>query len=344
MSEFNKFSHIFADKVILAPMVRENSLPFRLLCLQMGADLVYTEELIDHSLSICERIENHKLGTVDFVNPTGRVIFRTCPEEKSKLIIQLGSNKPERALETAKLVSKDVTGVDFNFGCPKSFSLKGGMGAAMLSKPDDIRALLTTCVQNLDVPVTCKIRILPSLEKTLELVKLIESCGVAAIAVHGRTKDQRSNYECEIDYIRAIKDCLKIPVIANGGSNKIKTYDDIQTFRNSTEASSVMIARAAMKNPSIFDKNGILRSVNTIIPEFIKLAVRYDAYISNTRYSIQAMMPTSVYGGEFVNKFHHIKDIQAICDLFGLGDWYRETAYNNNNSKEFQSVASMIAT
>lgn len=329
MPELNKFSHLYANKIILAPMIRENSLPFRLLCLKLGADIVYSEEIIDHALSICERIENKQLNTVDFVNKAGRVIFRTCPEEKEKLVVQLGSNKPERALFTAKLISNDVMGVDFNFGCPKSFSLKGGMGAAMLSKPDDIKELLTTCVQNLNIPVTCKIRVLPSLEKTLELVKMIESCGVAALAVHGRTKDQRSDCECQVNYIKAIRDCLSIPVIANGGSNCIKTYDDILRFKELTGASSVMIARAAMKNPSIFSEDRLLKPIETIIPEFLKLAVKYENYLPNTRYAIQAMMSTSVYGNGFLNSFHHIKDVESICKLFDLEDWYRNVSNND---------------
>lgn len=315
----NQFSHLYENKIILAPMVRANNLPFRLTCLQHGADIVYSEEIIDHALSICERVQNETLNCVDYVNiKTGRVMFRTCPEETQRLVLQMGSNCPERALKTAKLVSQDVMGIDFNFGCPKSFSIKGGMGAAMLNKPDEIEALLTTCTQNLSIPVTCKIRILPDLERTIKLVKLIESCGVAAIAVHGRTKDQRPNHECDTEVIRAISESISIPVIANGGSNHIRTFQDILDFKQKTGASSVMIARAAMKNPSIFRPDGIIQPIQELIPEYLKLAVVYDNYLSYTKYSINAMLTPSTYGGEFAAKFQRVADMRSMCQMFNL--------------------------
>lgn len=247
-------SHLYENKIILAPMVRANSLPFRLLCLQNGADLVYSEELIDHRVVTCKRVENLLLGTIDLVDKDGRVIFRTCEEERGKIVLQLGSNDPERALKAAKLISQDVMGIDFNFGCPKKFSIAGGMGAALLEEPEKIRALLTTCVRELDIPVTCKMRLLPRLDDTISLVKLIESCGVSAIAVHGRTKDQRPAHDNDVDTLKIIAETISIPLIANGESNNIKTYEDIMKFREKTKASSVMIGRIAMKNPAVFHK------------------------------------------------------------------------------------------
>lgn len=81
---------------------------------------------------------------------------------------------------------KDVTAVDVNMGCPKSFSISGGMGAALLSKPETIHDILTTLKRNLDIPVTCKIRLLKTCPDTVELARRIEKTGVSALAVHGR--------------------------------------------------------------------------------------------------------------------------------------------------------------
>lgn len=108
----------------------------------------------------------------------------------------------------------DVAGFDVNMGCPKDFSLKGGMGAALLTQPEKVKEILTSLVENLSIPVTCKVRLLPNLEDTLELCKMIESCGVAALAVHGRTKEERSRQANNDSAIRAIAETLKIPVIA----------------------------------------------------------------------------------------------------------------------------------
>uniref|UniRef100_A0A0X3NRP8 DUS-like FMN-binding domain-containing protein n=1 Tax=Schistocephalus solidus TaxID=70667 RepID=A0A0X3NRP8_SCHSO len=152
----------FNAAVVLGPMVRVTTHPMRLLALQYGATYVYTEEIIDFKLLRTIRVENAKLRTTDFVHPDGTVVFRTSAEEKGKVILQLGTADAKRALQAAKHVEKDVAGIDVNMGCPKEYSIKGGMGAALLKKPEVVREILTTLVNNLSIPVTCKIRILDS--------------------------------------------------------------------------------------------------------------------------------------------------------------------------------------
>jgi tRNA-dihydrouridine synthase 2 len=88
------------------------------------------------------------------------------------------------------------------------------MGAALLKQPEKIKSILTTLASNLKIPVTCKIRVLPSLDETVELCKMIESCGVAAIAIHGRTKYERQGHKNRNDFLRTVAEQLKIPVIA----------------------------------------------------------------------------------------------------------------------------------
>ena len=108
----------------------------------------------------------------------------------------------------------DVAGIDINMGCPKEFSIKGGMGAALLRQPEKIKAILTKLCSEVRVPVTCKIRVLNTIEETLKLCEMIQSCGVSAIAVHGRTKDERQQHVNRNDFIRAVAEKLQIPVIA----------------------------------------------------------------------------------------------------------------------------------
>jgi tRNA-dihydrouridine synthase 2 len=107
-----------------------------------------------------------------------------------------------------------VAGIDINMGCPKEFSVKGGMGSALLTQPEKAQKILRTLVQGVKIPVTCKIRILPDLESTVELCKKLASCGIAAIAVHGRTKEERPRHANHNDFIRAVAQSVNIPVIA----------------------------------------------------------------------------------------------------------------------------------
>lgn len=114
------FSDFYSNKVMLAPMVRIGTLPTRLLALDYGADLVYGEEIIDFKIMRCKRLVNGKLttcsllfnasyfleilGTIDFIDDNNLVVFRTCAKEKGRLIFQLGSCDPDRALQAARVV------------------------------------------------------------------------------------------------------------------------------------------------------------------------------------------------------------------------------------------------
>lgn len=99
-------------------------------------------------------------------------------------------------------------------GCPKEFSLKGGMGAALLSHPDKAKSILSSLVQNTKIPITCKIRVFENEEETIKLVKDLASTGISAIAVHGRTKNERPQHPNRNTMIKKIAENLTIPVIA----------------------------------------------------------------------------------------------------------------------------------
>ncbi|XP_077166211.1 tRNA-dihydrouridine(20) synthase [NAD(P)+]-like [Paroedura picta] len=321
----NATSLCFRNKVILAPMVRVGTLPMRLLALDYGADIVYCEELIDLKMLQCKRVVNEVLETVDFVAPNERVVFRTCEREKDSVVFQMGTADAERALAVARLVEHDVAGIDVNMGCPKEYSTKGGMGAALLSDPDKIESILTTLVQGICKPVTCKIRILPSTEETISLVKKIEKTGVAAIAVHGRKKEERPQHPVRCDVIKAISEAVSVPVIANGGSHDfIKDYSDLRAFQEATATSSVMVARAAMWNPSIFRKEGS-RPLNDLIQEYIKYAVRYDNHYTNTKYCLCQMLREQLENAQG-KKLHAAQSLQEICEIFEMSNFYNETS------------------
>ncbi|VUZ52463.1 unnamed protein product [Hymenolepis diminuta] len=313
----------FNEAIVLAPMVRVTTHPMRLLALRYGATYVYTEEIIDFKLLRTTRFENEVLGTVDYVHADGTVVFRTSPEEKGKVILQLGTADAKRALLAAKKVQTDVAAIDVNMGCPKDYSMKGGMGAALLKQPEKIKSILTTLVQNLHVPVTCKIRILNTVEETIDLVRLIESTGVAAIAVHGRKREERPQHPNHEDFIRAAAEAVKVPILANGGSkDTIRQHEDIEFFRQSTGAAGVMIGRAAMWNPAIFappPPNGPPPSKMTLVHEYLHLAVKYNHHISGVKYCIQRMFVDDTCSNEYV-KTLSAESMAEICDIWGLSE------------------------
>ncbi|KAM7534154.1 hypothetical protein Aperf_G00000109723 [Anoplocephala perfoliata] len=286
----------FTKAVVLAPMVRVSTHPMRLLALKYGASYVYTEEIIDYKLLRTKRIEN---STIDYVHADGTVIFRTSSEEKGKVILQLGTADAKRALMAAQTVQVDVAAVDVNMGCPKDYSIKGGMGAALLQQPEKIK----------------------SIKETVELARLLESTGVAAIAVHGRKREERPQHANHEDFIRAIAEAVKVPILANGGSkDTIRLHDDIEFFRQSTGAAGVMIARAAMWNPAIFSPpppNGPPPSKLELVHEYLELAVKYNHNISGVKYCLQRMINEDTTSTEYV-KTLSAKSMAEICEIWSL--------------------------
>lgn len=327
-----EMSLCYKGKAILAPMVRVGTLPMRLLALKYGADIVYAEEIIDFKILKTTRIENKLLGTVDFVLTDGTVVFRTCDAEKQRVVFQMGTADPERALKVAKLLENDVAGIDVNMGCPKDYSCKGGMGAALLTQPDTVRKILTTLVQGVSKPVTCKIRILPTVEETIAFAKMVEETGIVALAVHGREKHERSRDPVHINVIREVAKAVSIPVIANGVSLMINTYKDIEKYRQETGCSSVMLARAAQWNPSIFRKEGRL-SASEVITEYIKLAINFDNNFGNTKYCLQRLLHEDTTSTEALQLLH-AKEMLEICEIWNLTSYYDDAVQRRTHKME----------
>ncbi|XP_052861369.1 tRNA-dihydrouridine(20) synthase [NAD(P)+]-like [Anopheles cruzii] len=314
----------YRNKFILAPMVRVGTLPTRLLALEYGADLVYTEEIIDWKLLRAERRINDVLGTVDYIDTTdGTTVFRTSPEEKGKVILQIGTASVERATAVGQMLQQDVAAIDVNMGCPKDFSIKGGMGVALLYDLPRAKAILEGLVRSVTIPVTCKIRLLPNIDDTIHLARELESTGISAIAVHGRTKTERPRDPVNEAAIARVAEALEIPVIANGGSQSIMRRNDILKFAKKCGTSSVMVARSAEWNVSVFRPDGPLQ-LEDVIRRYLTLSVRYDNSPSNTKYCVQ-MMLRSLQESPIGRRLLDSQTMQQICDIWDLGEYCRQT-------------------
>ncbi|KAJ1782559.1 tRNA-dihydrouridine synthase 2, partial [Coemansia sp. RSA 2399] len=308
----------YRNGVFLAPMVRVGTLPMRLLSLRYGADLVWTPEIVDLSIAGCERKISTQTGVISYVK-NGKDIFTTHPSETDKVVFQLGSARPETALAAAKTVEQDVSGFDLNCGCPKRFSIQGSMGAALLSDPDRLCSILEILVQNVSVPVTCKIRVFDDEERTLELVRRIAKTGISALTVHCRTKDMRPREKALWHRLRKIVDAVPdLPVVLNGD---IFEHEDVQRAKDLTGATSVMTARGAAANPSVFRPEGKLDTMETVV-EYTKLGVRTCNTYNNTKYTILQMYPDTKSQKYAVVRSS--KSYKAMCESLGIGEFYRE--------------------
>ncbi|KAF8940818.1 hypothetical protein BGZ47_007596 [Haplosporangium gracile] len=285
----------YTNAAILAPMVRIGTLPVRLMALEYGADVVYTPEIVDKGIVGCERVVNEDNGTIDYLSK-GVSIFRTHPSEKSKLVFQIGSANADLALQAALTVAQDVSTIDLNCGCPKRFSIHGGMGAALMEEPEKLCGILKNLVDNCGLPVTCKIRIFPDRERTLKLVKMIEATGIKALAVHCRYRDERPREPGHWDRFKEIVDAVSIPVIANGD---IKEYADMARIRELSGCAGVMIARGAEANVSIFRKEGRLPHMD-IVRQYMR-----RMFVEDTK-------------SPYYRPLCEAKSFRAVCKVFDM--------------------------
>lgn len=241
-------------KLCLAPMVRVGTLPFRLLAIRHGADYVYTEEIIDKKLLATERIVNEELNTIDYVSKKDRsVVLRIKEEEKSKLICQIGTNNPESAVKAACTVQNDVHSIDINMGCPEYFSVHAGMGSGLLRIPEKAHEIMKALWENVSVPVSCKIRLLPKLNDTLNFVKLMQSTGINHLSMHGRIREEMSRGYAHWSAIKAAINDPEITIPINANGDWFCTNDAVE-LKAYTGCTGILIARGACHDPTIFEQ------------------------------------------------------------------------------------------
>lgn len=332
----------FTNALILAPMVRCGTLPMRLLALKHGADLVYGPEEVDKKMIHWKRVENKFLGTIDYVHEkNGMVQYRIHPDEQSRLVFQLGTADPALALQAAKVVESDVAGFDLNCGCPKSFSLSGGMGAGLLSTPDKLIAILENLVQNLSVPVTCKIRLLENHMDTIALAKRIEATGVAALTIHARTKNEEYKTKAHWDMFKPLRDAVSIPLILNGD---LWDSGDVSKVREMSGANSFMFARAPEANPSIFrnlrDSSLSALPVLDAIKEYVETGLRMDMPYQNIKYVVLQMFrsPNKSETGRLLLRSNSQMDIAKALEMESIFEEILEA--RKKRAKELEMEAS----
>ncbi|OAF65023.1 Dihydrouridine synthase 2 [Intoshia linei] len=302
----------------LAPMVRICTLPMRLIALDFGAIKVYSQETIDSSMLLTKRIVNEKLQTIEYIMETGCIVFKTTMKEKNHVIFQMGTSNPEKSLKVAQMIQNDVAGIDINMGCPKNFSIKGGMGADLLNHPEKVKKILSNLVNNLKIPISCKIRLIKNKEKCIELIKLIESTGVCEIAIHGRTRLQRPSEPNDDKMIAELSKHVNIPVVANGCNNTCNSYQDVMEFAIRTNCSRVMIARNAIKDPSIFSPTKF--TITEILTKYINYAIQFENGFNNTKYCVHRIMKSGCneFSNQFCSDILACQNYKELCNLWSI--------------------------
>lgn len=301
-----------SGNLVLAPMADVTNLPFRLLSKKYGASLVYSEMVFSHGIL--------------WKNRKSMARCLTCREERP-MGIQLSGPDAGTMANSARIVIENYRPdiLDINLGCPAHNVTKKGCGSALLGQPEKVGEMVGQVSEISSIPVTVKIRVLDSSEKTRNIARLIESSGASALTVHGRTRKQKYSGDPDIDIIRKIKKELSIPVIANGNITDERTAEHVLEH---TGCDGLMIGRAAIGNPYIFrriknylEKGELMseRSFEEQLDDFFEYMSLCNKYgITNFRdIKVKAQWATkSMKNGRIIReRLNGAKDIDSVISV-----------------------------
>lgn len=309
------------NPLVLGPMAGVTDLPFRLLCKEKGCGLLYTEMVSAKALY--------------YKNKNTEPILATAPKEQP-LAVQLFGSEPGLMAEMAKILEERgcYQFIDINMGCPVPKIVNNHEGSALMKDPVLVGKIIEAMSKAVNLPVTVKFRkgFNDESVNAVEIARIAQESGAAAVAVHGRTREQFYSGKADWDIIRQVKEAVTIPVIGNGDVCDVDSYIRI---KEETGCDGVMIGRAAKGNPWVFEQ----------IAHYIKTGEKMEK--PELSEVIAMMLRHAQMMVEFKGEYTGIREMRKHLSWYTMGypgsSKLRAKGYEINTMEDLQNLLAEYA-
>ncbi|WP_202710099.1 tRNA dihydrouridine synthase DusB [Sporosalibacterium faouarense] len=313
-----KIGNITLDNnVFLAPMAGISDMSYRIICKEMGAGLVYTEMVSSKGLYYNDEKTERLMRVSEGERPISLQVFGSDPDIMSKVVYEHLNNR------------EDIDIIDINMGCPTPKIVKNGDGSALMKNPNLVGKIIKAMVKVSNKPVTFKIRKGwdDNSINAIEIAKIGEQSGGAAVAIHGRTREEFYSGTADWNIIKNVKEQVSIPVIGNGD---IFTPEDGKKMIEYTGCDGIMIGRGCRGNPWIFKRTVGLIKDNKSLPEpsnkeRIEMALKHLDMITSIKKEFVAVkemrkhiawyIKGMKYSAEMRNNINSISEKSELVDV-----------------------------
>ncbi|KAI8434927.1 hypothetical protein MSG28_003400 [Choristoneura fumiferana] len=301
---YDWYDSISRPRFVVAPMVDASELAWRLLCRRHGAQLCYTPMFHSNIFTKDPKYRKDSLAT--------------CEEDRP-LIVQFCGNNPETMAAAAKLAENYCDAIDINLGCPQAIAKRGRYGSFLQNEWELLRSIIQAMTKAVSVPITCKVRIFESVEKSVEYALMLQNAGCKLLTVHGRTREQKGPLTgvASWKHIKAVREAVSVPMLANGN---IQSIEDVYRCIDYTNVNGVMSAEGVLTNPALF--SGVNAVTWEMADEYLDLVEKYPC-------------PSSYIRGHLFKIFHKIFTLEENNED-------RQILATAQNLQDFKQVSSNI--
>lgn len=316
-----------AIRYILAPMVGASELPFRILCRRYGATIAYTPMMLSSRFAVDEAYRAEE--------------FQTCAEDRP-LVAHFAANDPEAFVASALIVQSQCDAIDLNLGCPQRVAHAGHFGSFLLDEAD--RPLVLRLVSaiarhpQIKVPMFVKIRLLSTVEETIQLCRQLIEAGAALIAIHARHRVSLVNRSgptardgpALLDQVKVIRQTLHklhhteglriVPIIANGN---IRNWQDIQDNLAFTEAEGVMSAEGILDNPAVFHRGQVVDKLQ-LAEEYLQLVEQYPTKLKSVVFHTRRMCRAELERYQLLQECINAASVDVVREIVKKMVGYRD--------------------